>query len=423
MHKFYLWIYLILLALPAQAANEGLYIMGPDSNALTLQEALQVALRSNPELAAAVRELEAIQGIRLQAGLRPNPSLSTYVETTGDAAQQTTVQLNQPIELGNKRGARIDAAEAQLDTVNAGLEAKKAEIRAGVTSAFYEVLAAQQRLTLAQSALDIARQAREATAKRVEAGKISPVEEVKSRVAESAVKIEANQATGAFAAARQKLAAQMGNSIPNFSEVEGSLEAIPDLLPYETLTAKLDNAPLTQRARLEVEAREAQAGIESSLATPNLTVSIGAQRNEELGVNQAVLGFSVPIPVFDRNQGNLQAALSRTEQARDELTALKNRLAAQLASSYQRYVTADESVRLLKTDILSGAQTAFDAASKGFLHGKFSYLEVLDAQRTLFQAKSQYLAALVEAHQAEAAIIGILGPQEITAETSPQEIP
>jgi cobalt-zinc-cadmium efflux system outer membrane protein len=423
MHKFYLWIYLILLALPVQAANEGLYVIGTDSNVLTLQEALQVALRSNPELAAAVREREAIHGMRLQAGLRPNPSLSTYVETTGDAAQQTTVQLNQPIELGNKRGARIDAAEAQLDTVNAGLEAKKAEIRAGVTSAFYEVLAAQQRLALAQSSLDIARQAREAAAKRVEAGKISPVEEVKSRVAESAVKIEANQAAGAFATTRQKLAAQMGNSIPDFSEVEGSLEAIPELLSYETLTAKLDNAPLIQRARLEVEAREAQASIESSLATPNLTVSIGAQRNEELGVNQAVLGFSVPIPVFDRNQGNLQAALSRIEQARDELAALKNRLAAQLASSYQRHVTADESVRLLETDILSGAQTAFDAASKGFLHGKFSYLEVLDAQRTLFQAKSQYLAALVEAHQAEAAIIGILGPQEITAETSPQETP
>src|SRR5690606_37494149 len=109
------------------------------------------------------------------------------------------------------------------------------------------------------------------------------------------------------------------------------------------------------------------------------------------------------IPVFDRNQGNLQAALSRTEQARDALTAARIRLEAELAGSYQRYLTASESVRLLQADILPGAQTAFDAASKGFLYGKFSYLEVLDAQRTLFQARSQYLDALIEARAAEAA--------------------
>lgn len=411
-------ILLLALPLPAVAGELTALPAGPET-ALTLQQALQRALQANPDIVVAVREREALQGLRLQAGLRPNPSLSTYVETTGSAAQQTTVQFNQPIELGNKRGARVEAADMRLEAATAAIDVKKAEILAAVMAAFYEVLAAQERQALAQSFLDIAGQARTAAAKRVEAGKISPVEEVKSRVAESAARIELNRANGVLAAARQKLAALWGSGAPDFSTVDGEMDAIPDLGPYAALSAGLDQAPSIRRAKLEVAAREAQAAIESTLGTPDLTVSVGAQRNEELDANQAVLGFSVPIPVFDRNQGNLQAALSRTEQARDALTAARIRLEAELAGSYQRYLTASESVRLLQADILPGAQTAFDAASKGFLYGKFSYLEVLDAQRTLFQARSQYLDALVEARAAEAAIAAILGPQAMAAATAP----
>lgn len=413
MREFYLWIYLILLALPASAADDSVFTSSPNhagvDTAITLDQALQLALQSNPEIAVALQEREALQGLRLQAGFRPNPSVSTYVETTGSSAQQTTVQLNQPIELGNKRGARIDAAEAQLAAAATAIDVKKAEIHAAVITAFYEVLAAQERLTLAQSSLEIAGQARNAAAKRVEAGKISPVEEVKARLAESAVKIEASQAAGALSAARKKLTALWAGASPSFSKAEGNLEAIPSLPAYEVLSTRLNNSPRVERAKLEVQAREAKATVESSLSTPDLTVSVGAQRNEELDANQAVLGFSVPIPVFDRNQGNLQAAISRTEQARDELAAIQVQLEAELAVSYQRYRTSLETTGLLKTDILLGAQTAFDAASKGFLYGKFSYLEVLDAQRTLFQVKNQYLNALLEVHQATADIERILG--------------
>ena len=137
MRHLFSWIRLILtLALPVHAAaGELSAVPAEPETALTLQQALQHALQSNPDIVVALREREAVQGLRLQAGLRPNPSLSTYVETTGDAAQQTTVQLNQPIELGNKRGARIDAADAQLAAAAAALEVRKAEIRATVTGA------------------------------------------------------------------------------------------------------------------------------------------------------------------------------------------------------------------------------------------------------------------------------------------------
>lgn len=412
MRYLFLWISVILIALPASAADIGDSVLPGQiepASALGLQDALKLALQANPEIAVALREREAIEGVRVQAGLRPNPSISTSIETTRNSAQKTAMMLNQSFELGNKRAARLGAAEARYNAATGAIEAKQAEIHADVLNAFYSVLAAQERLKLAQASLGIASQARDAAARRVQAGKISPVEETRSRVAESAVKIEVNQASAELNAARKRLAALWGNNFPRFTEAAGNLESIPPLVPYERLSSQLDQAPAIRLAKLEVETRQALANIESTRKTPDITVSVGAQRNEELGANQALLGLTVPIPVFDRNQGNLQEALSRTDKARDQLTALQVQLEAQLAESYERLRAAIDTKQTLDKEIVLGAQSAFEAASKGFIYGKFSYLEVLDAQRTLFQARNQYLNALVEAHQASAEIERILG--------------
>ena len=141
-----------------------------------------------------------------------------------------------------------------------------------------------------------------------------------------------------------------------------------------------------------------------------MTVSLGAQRNEELGgITQALIGLSIPIPVFDKNQGNVQSAKAREFQSIDEKSALENRLKTDLADAYSRRQLQVEASNMYQQDILLGAQSAYDAARKGFEFGKFSFLEVLDAQRTLFQAKTQYIQALVLARLAEADIQSILG--------------
>ncbi len=413
MRMLYLCFSLVLLATSAQAAeyqseNLNTGLTEPVST-ITLQDALSLALRANPEIAVALREREAIEGVRVQATARPNPTISTMVEDARHSTRQTTLQLDQPFELGDKRAARIEAAAARSEAATAALDAKKSEIHANVIAAFYTVLAAQERVQLAQATLDIARQAREAASKRVLAGKISPVDETKSRVAESGVKIEAGQAASALIAARKRLAALWGNPLPRFQQADGEVERMQQVPPLETLSSQLDSAPLVKSARLEIETRQALANVESTRRTPDLTVSVGARRNEELGLNQAVLGLSIPIPVFDRNQGNLQEAISRTDKARDELTALRVQLATQLAVAYERLNSAREAAQTLQTEILPGAQSAFDAANKGFQFGKFNYLDVLDAQRTLFQARSQYVNALLEAHQAVADIKRIVG--------------
>jgi cobalt-zinc-cadmium efflux system outer membrane protein len=380
------------------------------SNPLTLEAALGFALRANPSISVAEREREALAGTRLQAAARPNPTISTSIQDTRSQTRQIFLQLNQEIELGNKREARQEAADAFYNKSIAELESKKAEIHANVVHAFYEVLAAQERLMLSKSSLEIANLALNAASKRVKAGKSSPVEETKSSIAESTAKIELNQATSQLNSARKRLSALWGNSSPVFVHAEGDVENIPLVSNSTYLSTALDHSPAIKLANLEISARDNMTKIEQSKAIPNITISAGVVNNQELGgLNQALLGLTVPIPVFDRNQGNLQEAVSRHYKAQDELVELRAQLEANLATQYERLNAARQTSESLRSEILPSAQSAFDAANKGYNAGKFSFLDVLDAQRTLFQAKSQYIQALLEAHQAVAEIERILG--------------
>ena len=376
---------------------------------LTLTAALELALGANPDLAAAGRELEAVEATIIQAQVRPNPEIAASIEDTRRATRTTTLQLNQPIDLGGKRAARITAAERGRDAASTELNAKRAEIRAAVVAAFFDVLVAQERLRLAQASVELAQRVTIAASRRVTAGKVSPVEETKARVAEAGVRVELTLAASELASSRKRLAGAWGNPAPRFERVEGNLEALPPLPALADLNSRLAASPNLLRARIEVDRRQTLAEVERSRRVPDLTVSLGAKRNEELGLNQAILGVSIPIPIFNRNQGNLLEALRRTDKARDELSAAEIRLSNEMTAAYERLNTARQEVESLQRDILPGAQSAYDAATKGFELGKFSFLEVLDAQRTSFQAKSQYLRALAEAHRSAAEIEGILG--------------
>ncbi len=379
------------------------------SAALTLQDALNLAAKANPEIAVALREREAIQGIKTQASVRPNPTISTSIQDTRSDTRQIFLQLNQEIELGNKRNARIEAADTFYSKAEAELDSKKADIHANVIAAFYAVLAAQERLALAKSSMEVANLALDAAAKRVKAGKSSPVEETKSKIAESGAKIELSQANSQLVSTRKRLAALWGNPSPLFASAQGQVTAIPQPVALSELDLMLENSPAIKLAKLEVNSRVALTNVERSKTTPNITISAGVVNNQELGLNQALLGLTVPIPLFDRNQGNLQEAVSRKYKAEDELIALKSQLGSNLSSQYERLNVARQASESLRTEILPSAQSAFDAANKGFTAGKFNFLDVLDAQRTLFQAKSQYNQALLEAHQAVAEIERILG--------------
>lgn len=376
---------------------------------LTLEMALARAAAGNFSLSAASREVEANEGAIQQAGVLPNPEIALSMEDFRRQTRTTTGQVNIPLELGGKRSARVNAAERGREVAQAELRVVQSELRANVITAFFDVLIAQERVALATGSAGIAAKGAQAAARRVTAGKISPVEETKARVEQANAELEAAEATAELLSARQALSSLWGEATPSFTTVQGNLDTLPSRPAPDMLLQALDNAPALASNRSELDRRQALIAVERSKRYPDLTVSVGAKRDNDLGRNQVIVGISVPLPLFDRNQGNLHEAIVRADKAQDELQANRVRLSNELRQASSQLSISRASAQTLKTVVLPGAQQAYDAASKGFEAGKFGFLDVLDAQRTLFQARIRYLTVLANTYKSVAAIDRIVG--------------
>ncbi|MBL0427165.1 TolC family protein [Ramlibacter alkalitolerans] len=387
------------LAAPAQAVLP----------ALTLERALERAAARSPEIAAARRGVEAAEGAVRQAGARPNPTLNASVEDFRRDARTTTATLDLPLESGARRSARIAAAERARDVAQAEAANARAQVRAGVIAAYFQVLVAQERTRIAGSSVELAARGAEAASKRVAAGKVSPVEETRAAVDLANARLEAAEAAAELQAARLVLAAALGELAPDFNEVAAIAAGMPQRGAVPELLARLDAAPALQAARLEIERRRALVDVERARRHADLTLSVGAKRDNALGRTQAVVGISVPLPLVDRNEGAIYEAAQLAERAGDELQAARLRLASELQQAASRLAVARASATTLQDAVLPAATAAHQAATIGFEAGKFSFMEVLDAQRSLLAARARHLNALSAAWQAAASIDRIVG--------------
>lgn len=376
---------------------------------LSLAKAIELAMEGNPEVAAAKRQWEATEGQVLQGRSRPNPELAYSLEDTRSKTRTQSWQLNLPLELGGKRAARTKAAEKTREQAQAQLAELQATVRANVAAAYFDVLTAQERLVLARDSAALAKSSTDTVSKRVAAGKVSPVEESKARVAEAGVRVELAQAASEQRNALSRLFALLGRIDAPYTVLEGKAENLPSVPSLVDLQPLIASSPGVVLARIEVDRRKALTDLEQSKRVPDVTVSVGMQRSNETQRNVLLFGVSLPLPVFDRNQGNLLEALKLEDKARDELQAASVRLHSEVAQGQERLSTITAEVQSLQQEVLPGAKSAYDAATIGFENGKFNFLEVLDAQRTYFTAKSQYLKALGEAHRAAADIDRLLG--------------
>lgn len=376
---------------------------------LTLDQALEQAASRSPTIAAAIKDVEAAEGAASQAAAWRNPEFNATMEDTRRQTRTTTATVDLPLELGGKRAARVSAADRAKDVAAAELGNARGEVRSQVFAAYFATLVAQERAKLAADSSEIAARAADAVGKRVAAGKVSPVEETRARVDLANAQLEAAEAAAELQTARHTLAARLGDSEPQFDRVAGEAGAAPSKPPFNELVTRLEAAPSLAVGRMEVERRKALVDVERSKATPDLTLSVGAKRDSELGLTQAVVGFSLPLPLFDRNRGAVTEAARRAEKASAELEAARLRLLAELQDASNRLTVAATSLSTLQSTVLPSAQQAYDAASKGFEAGKFSFIEVIDAQRSLLQARSRYLTTLAAAYQAAAVIDRIVG--------------
>jgi outer membrane protein, heavy metal efflux system len=251
--------------MPSNAANQTREASGP----LSLQAALRLALQANPELRAAEHEVQAVEAATMQARALPNPTLEIGVEDTRRETRETTVQLSQPLELGGRRASRVSAAERAQDAARADLGVRRAAVQADVITAFMNTVAAQERLRLSQESQDVADRVTTAVSKRVQAGKASPVEETRARVAQSYVRLEVSKSQSELNNARLALASTWKNVSPQFQHAVGTASTLPELPRWEVLAAKFSSLPAVVRAHAEVARREALVAVEQSRRTPD----------------------------------------------------------------------------------------------------------------------------------------------------------
>ena len=349
------------------------------------------------------------QGGRQQAGLIPNPVASWDAEDTRRSTRTTTVKLSQTLELGGKRGARIDVASRAQDAAAQELEQRRNLLRAEVIEGFYGALRAQERLELAQRSMALAERGLVIANGRVTAGKASPVEATRAQVQLSEIRLERSRAEIGVSDAYRRLAAITGSANIGFERVESGALNTPALPSATQLLARLESTAELRLAELQIQQREAGLGLEKAQRIPDLDVSIGSQYDASVRERVNLVGVSMPIPLFNRNQGNVLAASRRADQARDLRNATELRLRTETRQALDLWATANSEVRAFNQVILPAAQSAVDSATRGFEMGKFNFLEVLDAQRTLIAARTQYLAALAQATDAWVRIERIYG--------------
>lgn len=386
---------------------------------ISLRDALALALMQSPELAAFAWEVRASEARILQVSRPPNPTISTLVQDLGgntgftgaaDPIQlQATIEMSQLIELGGKRAARRRLAATSRDLAAWDYETARIDVLTSVTRTYLDVLASQQAVTLSEETMRVVEQVQQSVELRVSAGVVSPIEQTKANVALAMVRIESDRARRRLDADRRQLAALWGSSEARFQSVTGDLTALPPVPSFAELQERLSQNPDLARWAAEIAQREAALAVEQSKRVPDVTVSGGYRRYPEINTSAFVIGASIELPLFDRNRGGVQEARDRVSKAYEEHRAAQARVTARLADAYRALATAKDEVSTIASSVLPGARSAFEAVAEGYRLGKFAYLDVLDAQRTLVSVGGQHLRALSEYHKAAADVERLIG--------------
>ena len=383
---------------------------------LTLQQALATGLMHNPELAAFSWDVRAAEARELQAGLLPNPELSTEVENFGGNKEmhgfksaETTVQVSQLFETGGKRGYRKRSAELEKTLAGWEYEIKRLDVFEKISASFWELLAAQERVAIAESLFKLAEHAYSSVAEQVAVGKAPQVEEVQAKIALTTTELQFKKIKSDLQSARSRLAEAIGTPGPAFEKTEGRFDAIAPLPELDKLQAALAESPDILRWKAALEKRKAEVKLKDAGALPDITLSAGPRYFNDTDDKAFVVGMSVPIPLFNRNQGERQEARCNVAKAEAEQKAGYIKRRNDLTETYQNCTSAFDLAAALRDRSIPGAQQAFDAAQEGYRQGKFSYLMVLDAQRTLFELKQQYTDTLADYHTGRASLERLVG--------------
>tara|TARA_R110002110_G_scaffold415856_1_gene658370 strand:- start:8143 stop:9417 length:1275 start_codon:yes stop_codon:yes gene_type:complete len=382
----------------------------------TLFPVFQVALENNPNVKVAINSILAAKGNFTQSGLRLNPNAFIEIENFGgndnlsgfDSAE-LTFGIEQEIEIAGKRSYRRDVARYGLEITQQKAFSNILVILANVHQSYVEFVISQERLSLAQRRMALSDKTHEAVKNRVSAAAASEIQHTKVDIEQKIAAIEKNKAIEGLISARAQLESLLSTS-PDLITINKAILSVPLNLPNkDELIAALDYLPQLKMTKLKKLQAKSNVELAKSFRIPNPTIGGGVRRFKESNNNAFIATFSMPIPIFNRNQGDIARAqaeyLIASSEIKSEYLALKE--AAE--KIYEKMISASSEIGSYREFIIPSAQKAYNQATEGYKSGRFSFLELLDSQRTLYEIQESHLNSLLKFHQAKAQVDFLLG--------------
>ena len=372
---------------------------------LSLPRALEKALAHNKQLAAFEYRLAEQAGRQQQAGLLPNPRLDLIVENfagqgdfSGVDGAETTLSLGWAVEPG-LRSRRAGIEEARSARVDLDAHILQLDVAAETAQRFLSSLESQAHLRATEQALVLAEQTVEVVERRVRAGRAPAAERLRALASLAMERLARDDVTHEQSVAYHRLAAQWGETSPSFGSVQGALLDLPSVAPFAELEARVESNPSLARLASEQRVAAAQLRLAEARRWPTATPSLGVRRLEITGDWAMVAGVSVPLQLFDRNQGRVaesRARLARTRaDAESELVLVRTRLYA----IYQEMQHSVHRTEVLQDEVIPRIEATLDELEKGYERGRYPYSDLRAVQAELRVARRSLVEASTAAHR------------------------
>jgi len=383
---------------------------------LDKQAALKQALQNNPSYKAALSQIEVAAGERSQASLLPNPQTVFEIENLGGSGErkgfertEITLGLEQKIELAGKRRLRTEVAEYGYKINQEESVAQALKLLSETEYAFIRMAVAKQRITIADNRLQLANQTYKIVKERVDAAASPDYQLEKVNIEKTEAKIEKHHVEEEYIFARNDLARLLGLKSSDNLNIYVDLSALPKLIDQQALINSLKSAP--QSRAQEFAKMKAQSSLDLAKATgvPDPTVGLGVRQFTDNDDTALVALLSFPLPLFDRNQGAIKSARANVIRTDAQARAMELSLYQSATQAWEIFSAELEIIHHYQNDIIPSAKASYNQLNKGYNLGAFSFLDLIDAQRTLNRVQSEYLDNMLELYEAKVQIDFLTG--------------
>jgi len=379
----------------------------------SLQELEEMVLKTHPSLKVSGAEIKKSEAELRIARQYPNPEVEGLLSSQkalegGTYGTGYTIGVSQTIEWPGRRGKKQEAARFGINSAQQKLSQEQINVRARCREFFYRVLAGEHLLKIAAENLESARKLLDIAEKRVRLGESRPIELVKARVEFFSLEREYDKAKTTLAGDRQVLRQFLGAALPTDFALSGEGEVIETVAPLKRWQeAAFASHPLLAAQEAQVRQAESTLGAERQAWVPDVTVKVFHTRDVDLRATGG--GLSIPLPLWNRKEGEVAKAAAAKSQADSELRLLKQDLETKLASQYSLYETARRQVESFQTAILKEAAESLRVAQFSYEHGETSLLELLDSRRVYRGTEQEYYKALLDYRLARAELWRLAG--------------